>query len=62
MLTTLEAMLQDRDREKVERITDTFSKMKKHGVGELKRASKGVLSRRKQHDKSKHIPQLCRQH
>jgi len=39
--TVLEEMLQDPDREKVERVTDAFLKMKKFDIGELKRAFEG---------------------
>jgi predicted 3-demethylubiquinone-9 3-methyltransferase (glyoxalase superfamily) len=39
--TVLEEMLQDPDKEKVERVTNAFLKMKKFDIGELKRAFEG---------------------
>ena len=39
--TVLGQMLRDQDKEKVERVTDAFLKMKKFDIGELKKAYKG---------------------
>ena len=39
--TVLEAMMTDKDPEKVERVTAAFLKMKKFEIGELKKAYKG---------------------
>jgi len=39
--TVLEAMMTDKDPEKVERVTAAFLKMKKFDIGELKKAYKG---------------------
>ncbi len=40
--TVLSEMLQDPDKERVERVTNAFLKMKKFDIGELKKAYKGV--------------------
>ncbi len=39
--TALGEMLQDHDKEKVERVTNTFLKMKKFDIGELRKAYEG---------------------
>ena len=39
--TGLDEMLRDRDKEKVERVTNAFLKMKKFDIGELKKAYEG---------------------